>query len=441
MTDTQKILTIEDFVEFAVKRLGINKAPELKFVTNRDWAVERHSFGQYDPSDNTLTIYINNRNMADVLRTLGHELVHHRQNELGKIQNDSGKTGSEIENEANALAGVLMRDYGRINDTIYETIIPSLKQIYEAEKSGRIQIYCDMDGVLCDFDSRFEHYYGVPPREYANEKGQKAMEEAVDKVGVVYWSKMPWLKGGQELWNKISKYNPAILTSPGKFIHAREGKLIWIKENLNPQPREIMFANTGKKFEAIKDKTPQEIRNSMLIDDYYPNLAPWKEIGGIAIMYKSYDQVSAILDKFRLTEIDQDKDRQIHQLLSDWIVSSLSDTEKRQQIGYKLEALGIPEEYKTIPSSTLYRVRSKNTKPPSSKYVSYAYDYRGLNKMIKWLKQIFGVKEQDLEVVEVDPNNVNVIICIPTFYKKTKIFGGKQYEKLWKTEYEVIVKI
>jgi hypothetical protein len=322
MTDAQKILTIEDFVEFAVKRLGINKSPELKFVTNRDWAVERHSFGQYDPSDNTLTIYINNRNMADVLRTLGHELVHHRQNELGKIQNDSGKTGSEIENEANALAGVLMRDYGRINDTIYETIIPSLKQIYEAEKSGRIQIYCDMDGVLCDFDSRFEHYYGVPPREYANQKGQKAMEEAVDKVGVVYWSKMPWLKGGQELWNKTSKYNPAILTSPGKFIHAREGKLIWIKENLNPQPREIMFANTGKKFEAIKDKTPQEIRNSMLIDDYYPNLAPWKEIGGIAIMYKSYDQVSAILDKFRLKEVvypssksDANYDEEDHSLL------------------------------------------------------------------------------------------------------------------------------
>jgi hypothetical protein len=300
MTDQQKILTIEDFVEFAVRRLDIDKAPELKFVKDRDWAVERHSFGQYNPNDNTLTVYINNRNMADVLRTLGHELVHHRQNELGKIQNDSGKTGSDIENEANALAGVLMRDYGRINDTIYESVIPSLKQIYEAEKFGRIQIYCDMDGVLCDFDSRFEHFYGVSPREYSNEKGQKAMEEAVDKVGVTYWSKMPWLKGGQQLWNKISKYNPKILTSPGKFIHAREGKLIWIKENLNPQPQDIMFANTGNKFEAIKDKTPQEIRNSMLIDDYYPNLAPWKEIGGIAIMYKSFDQVSAILDKFRL---------------------------------------------------------------------------------------------------------------------------------------------
>jgi hypothetical protein len=126
------------------------------------------------------------------------------------------------------------------------------------------------------------------------------MEEAVDKVGVVYWSKMPWLKGGRELWAKISKYDPIILTSPGKFIYAREGKLEWIKENLSPKPKDIMFANTGKKFEAIKDKTPEEIRRSMLIDDYYPNLAPWKEIGGIAITYRSYDQVSAILDKFRL---------------------------------------------------------------------------------------------------------------------------------------------
>lgn len=141
-----------------------------------------------------------------------------------------------------------------------------------------------------------------------------------------------------------------------------------------------------------------------------------------------------------LKEINQDNDRQIHSLLSDWIISSLSDTEKRQEIGSKLEALGIPEEYKTIPSSTLYRVVGKNTKPSSSKYISYAYDYRGLNKMTKWLKQIFGIKEENLDVIEVGSNDVNILICIPTFYKKTKIFGGRQFEKLWRTEYEVIVR-
>lgn len=141
-----------------------------------------------------------------------------------------------------------------------------------------------------------------------------------------------------------------------------------------------------------------------------------------------------------LNEIDQNKDEQIDSLLSDWIISSLSDTTERQEIGAKLEELGIPEEYKQVPSSTLYRVTGKNKKPTSVKYVSYAYDIRGLNKMTKWLKQIFGVKEDDLEIIEVDPQSVDILICIPTFYKKTKIFGGRQFEKLWRTEYEVIVK-
>jgi len=141
-----------------------------------------------------------------------------------------------------------------------------------------------------------------------------------------------------------------------------------------------------------------------------------------------------------LLENDQNKDKQINSLLSDWIISSLSDTTKRQEIGAKLEELGIPEEYKQIPSSTLYRVVGKNKKPTTSKYISYAYDTRGLSKMTKWLKQIFNINEDDLEIIEVNPQDVNVLICIPTFYKKTKIFGGRQFEKLWKTEYEVIVK-
>lgn len=139
-----------------------------------------------------------------------------------------------------------------------------------------------------------------------------------------------------------------------------------------------------------------------------------------------------------LNEIVSDKDKQIHSLLSDWVVSSLIDTEKRQNIGSKLERIGIPEEYKSIPSPILYRVVGKSGVSPSSKYTSYAYDYRGVSKMVKWMKQVFDAKQEDLKVIEVDVNSVNVVICVPTFYKKTKIFGGRQYEKLWRTEYEVI---
>ncbi len=147
MTNQQRQEIVLDFVEFAKNKLDIKQLPKIQFVNDRKWAVKRQSFGQYNSQDKALQVYIGNRNLADVLRTLGHELVHHRQNELGMIKPGSGDTGSEIENQANSLAGVMMRDYGRVNDLIYETVIPSLKEIYEAEKSGSIQIYCDRSFV------------------------------------------------------------------------------------------------------------------------------------------------------------------------------------------------------------------------------------------------------------------------------------------------------
>ena len=58
--------------------------------------------------------------MADLLRTLAHELVHRKQDEDGRIDYNSGETGSEIENEANAQAGILLRDFGKIDKEIYQ---------------------------------------------------------------------------------------------------------------------------------------------------------------------------------------------------------------------------------------------------------------------------------------------------------------------------------
>ena len=69
----------------------------------------------------SLAVYCKNRNMADILRTIAHELVHHKQNELGMIKPGSGDTGSDIENQANSLAGIILREYGKMNRLIYES--------------------------------------------------------------------------------------------------------------------------------------------------------------------------------------------------------------------------------------------------------------------------------------------------------------------------------
>lgn len=49
------------------------------------------------------------------------------------IAPQSGETGSEIENEANAMAGIIMRDYGKLNLSVYDLDMP-LREVLEARQ-------------------------------------------------------------------------------------------------------------------------------------------------------------------------------------------------------------------------------------------------------------------------------------------------------------------
>lgn len=281
MEQAQKINVAMDFIKFCTNFLRIQELPRIIFTNNHEWVLNLRTFGQYNPSDKLLVVYIKNRNLADTLRTLAHELVHHKQNEERRLESGSGDTGSDIENEANSKAGEIMRNYGKINAIIYESIVREDKKSYE--------IYCDMDGVLCDFDSHFEHYFGLTPEEYISERGQKSFDNAVNEAGQEFWETMPWTKGGQVLWNKIGKYGVTILSSPGEYEGAKEGKKVWIQQNLNPPPKKIIFKPTGEKHKVLMGKNKKEIESSVLIDDYSKNLDPWKNIGGKAIKHAHTD--------------------------------------------------------------------------------------------------------------------------------------------------------
>ena len=121
LTESQTA-TIGEFIKYACKDLGIQKLPSrLTLSYDTAAAQEKRSFGYFDPNNNQIWVYVKNRNMADILRTLAHELVHRKQDEDGRIDYESGETGSDIENEANAQAGVLLRDYGKVDNGIYES--------------------------------------------------------------------------------------------------------------------------------------------------------------------------------------------------------------------------------------------------------------------------------------------------------------------------------
>jgi hypothetical protein len=113
--------SIQHFVEFATKRLKLKEQPKISLVGGREFAEVKTSLGGFDPISKEIYVATEGRLTADILRTLAHEMVHRKQDELGLVRNpvQDGADGSPIENQAHAVAGILMREYGRINKQIY----------------------------------------------------------------------------------------------------------------------------------------------------------------------------------------------------------------------------------------------------------------------------------------------------------------------------------
>jgi hypothetical protein len=103
---------VQDFIQHVTTELGIDPVPEIHLHTDPEWSKHNQSFGRYDPESHTLNVSMPNRHVMDVLRTVAHELVHCSQNQQhGQLPDDAGETGSRWENDANARAGVIMRDW------------------------------------------------------------------------------------------------------------------------------------------------------------------------------------------------------------------------------------------------------------------------------------------------------------------------------------------
>jgi hypothetical protein len=113
--------SIQHFVEFATQRLKLKETPKISLVGGREFAEVKTSLGGFDPISKEIYVATEGRLTADILRTLAHEMVHRKQDELGLVRNPEkdGADGSPIENQAHAVAGILMREYGRINKQIY----------------------------------------------------------------------------------------------------------------------------------------------------------------------------------------------------------------------------------------------------------------------------------------------------------------------------------
>ena len=109
---------MDKFILFVNDYLSLEKPCMVKLTTDRE---DITTTAYYDIVNRVVCVYIKDRAIMDVMRSVAHELVHHHQNEKGQLKGlaSEGADGSDIENEANAKAGEIIRVFGKQNPEIY----------------------------------------------------------------------------------------------------------------------------------------------------------------------------------------------------------------------------------------------------------------------------------------------------------------------------------
>lgn len=141
-----------------------------------------------------------------------------------------------------------------------------------------MKIYCDMDGVLADFEKHvnesFKHYFTDKlPFERFND-----FKDDI-KYRKNFWLDIPKMHDSTMLIEYLKNYNFEILTAYASWDkRSIRDKKIWYKNHFGNQ-----------KVNCVQRKEKQNFAHSksILIDDYEKNIKEFTNAGGIAIFHKS----------------------------------------------------------------------------------------------------------------------------------------------------------
>ena len=161
---------IDEFIYDTARYLGIENLPEVVLHNDPAWSEQNRSFGMYQPDSHTLQVNLANRHLLDIMRTTAHELAHCRQHEIKKLGPDAGETGSKIENEAHAVAGIVMRNFADAHPEYF-------KEKAIAESSGYIPTEAEKN------DPRFAMALSVDVQPGQTGKEANKMRLATDAQG------------------------------------------------------------------------------------------------------------------------------------------------------------------------------------------------------------------------------------------------------------------
>lgn len=199
-----KVEQVRKFADWAMKQLNIETPPIIKYGNDMGQVDQNRSFGS-TRSNGDVWVHVGNRNTADIMRTLVHELIHVKQFELGSASDTMDDDQKQnIEDVANALAGRIMRIYGKKDASIYESkqSKPCCVELKKALLKNKKTDYDSIDRMMTkiaknhDITPKQLHdywvaYYKVTPDTWIKkqldgekDKTDKIIEQALSEHGI-----------------------------------------------------------------------------------------------------------------------------------------------------------------------------------------------------------------------------------------------------------------
>eukprot|EP00571_Detonula_confervacea_P011929 CAMPEP_0172304280 /NCGR_PEP_ID=MMETSP1058-20130122/5704_1 /TAXON_ID=83371 /ORGANISM="Detonula confervacea, Strain CCMP 353" /LENGTH=240 /DNA_ID=CAMNT_0013015435 /DNA_START=71 /DNA_END=793 /DNA_ORIENTATION=+ len=180
-----------------------------------------------------------------------------------------------------------------------------------SSSSSQYKIFCDLDGVLVDFDAGVKKLFnGRSPDELPN---QGMMWGGISKAEKFY-ARLPWTADGKALWEELKNNHPTtpdILTGVPRTLKSRGEKFAWCKANLGISVNHVDMAGKKSAHELVtgrrkngtvnvitcwsKNKHCESKENHILIDDRLSLREAWEERGGTFIHHISTERTLSML--------------------------------------------------------------------------------------------------------------------------------------------------
>jgi hypothetical protein len=106
---------LDNFVKFSIQHLEIKNKPIVIIQPIRNGLQTMASYAYGNGCTSVVRVYGKDRLLGDIMRSIAHELVHHKQFEDNLLEQKPEDIGGEIEDNANAIAGQIVKLFANIN--------------------------------------------------------------------------------------------------------------------------------------------------------------------------------------------------------------------------------------------------------------------------------------------------------------------------------------